>query len=87
MAHDSIQAHRITAEPFDQDSGVREHEGEGSGMCSPCRAHHCENCANSGCSCAHPFAAIARAIIELDVSVHRTRRVLGQAGMVPEKST
>jgi hypothetical protein len=87
MRNDSIQAHRTTPEPFDQDSGAIDQEGGVGGACPECRAHRCENCANSDCSCAHPFAAIARAIVELDVSVHRTRRVLSQAGMAPDRST
>ena len=71
MPNDSIQAHGTTAEPFDQDSGAITPERERSGVCPECQAYRCENCANTACGCAHPFAAIARAIVELDQSLHR----------------
>ena len=56
-----------------------------AGLCRECHARRCQNCSNVDCSCAHPFAAVARAIVELDVSAHRTWRVLGQAGVTPKK--
>jgi hypothetical protein len=94
MANDSIHDRRITAEPFDQDSaGIEaessagtELESKDSGVCRECHARRCANCSKDDCTCAHPFAAVARAIVELDVSVHRTWRVLGQAGVVPKKN-
>jgi hypothetical protein len=96
MANDSIHDRRITAEPFDQDSaGIKteslepegiQSEGHEAGLCRECHARRCQNCSNVDCTCAHPFAAVARAIVELDVSVHRTWRVLGQAGVSPKKN-
>jgi hypothetical protein len=85
MAKDPINARRTTPEPFDQDSGQTDPGRNGPGLCRECHARRCENCSNLDCSCAHPFAAVARAIVELDVSVHRTWRVLGQAGVTPKK--
>jgi hypothetical protein len=101
MTNDSIHDRRITAEPFDQDSaGTRmessartepessagtEPELKDAGVCRECHARRCANCSKGDCTCAHPFAAVARAIVELDVSVHRTWRVLGQAGVTPKK--
>jgi hypothetical protein len=78
MTSDSIQAHRISAVPFDQDS-MDEVEPERDGAaCDECRNGRCDNCSNTECGCAHPFAAIARAIVELDGSISRTRELLGQ---------
>ena len=85
MAKDLPKVHRSTAEPFDQDSDRTDQERSESGLCRECHARRCENCSNVDCSCAHPFAAVARAIVELDISVHRTWRVLGQAGVTPKK--
>ena len=85
MAKDPIKARRTTAEPFDQDSDRTDPERNEPGLCRECHARRCENFSNLDCSCAHPFAAVARAIVELDVSVHRTWRVLGQAGVTPKK--
>jgi len=85
MSNDSIQAQGAAAEPFDQDSDGFDPEPSGGGLCRECHARRCQNCSNVDCSCAHPFAAVARAIVELDVSVHRTWRVLGQAGVAPKK--
>jgi hypothetical protein len=78
MTNDSIQAHRISAVPFDQDS-MDEVETEREGAaCAECRSGRCDNCSNNECGCAHPFAAIARAIVELDGSISRARQLLGQ---------
>jgi hypothetical protein len=85
MANDSTKAHRTTPEPFDQDSDRTDAERNESGLCRECHARRCGNCSKVDCTCAHPFAAVARAIVELDVSVHRTWRVLGQAGVAPKK--
>jgi hypothetical protein len=85
MAKDPIKTRRNTPEPFDQDSDRPDSARSESGLCRECHARRCENCSNVDCSCAHPFAAVARAIVELDVSVHRTWRVLGQAGVTPKK--
>ena len=87
MSNDSIQAQGAAAEPFDQDSEGMVPEPSGAGLCRECHARRCQNCSNVDCSCAHPFAAVARAIVELDVSAHRTWRVLGQAGVTPKKGT
>jgi hypothetical protein len=99
MSSDSIQTHRSTAHPaspapFDQDSvGIDQNsagieaERNDSGVCRECHARRCGNCSNVDCSCAHPFAAVARAIVELDVSAQRTWRVLSQAGVTPKKET
>jgi hypothetical protein len=86
MANDSIHDRRTTTEPFDQDSAGVEPQSKDSGVCRECHARRCANCAKGDCTCAHPFAAVARAIVELDVSVHRTWRVLGQAGVTPKKN-
>jgi len=85
MAKDPIKARWTAPEPFDQDSDAPESARSDSGLCRECHARRCENCSNVDCSCAHPFAAVARAIVELDVSVHRTWRVLGQAGVTPKR--
>jgi hypothetical protein len=85
MAKDPIKTRRSTPEPFDQDSERPDPARSDSGLCRECHARRCENCSNVDCSCAHPFAAVARAIVELDVSVHRTWRVLSQAGVTPKK--
>jgi hypothetical protein len=94
-------AHPASPAPFDQDSvgidqksagldpasaGI-EVERSDSGVCRECHARRCGNCSNVDCSCAHPFAAVARAIVELDVSAQRTWRVLSQAGVTPKKET
>jgi hypothetical protein len=98
MVNDSIHDRRTTAEPFDQDVAGGEPQVEpqaephddpqskDSGLCRECHARRCANCSKGDCTCAHPFAAVARAIVELDVSVHRTWRVLGQAGVTPKKN-
>jgi hypothetical protein len=91
MANDSIHDRRTKAEPFDQDLAGAESQGvepqdKDSGLCRECHARRCANCSKGDCTCAHPFAAVARAIVELDVSVHRTWRVLGQAGVTPKKN-
>jgi hypothetical protein len=80
MTNDSIQAHRVSAVPFDQDSCDIEPERDGAGVCAECRRGRCDNCSNTECGCAHPFAAIARAIVELDGSINRTKELLGQTG-------
>jgi hypothetical protein len=94
-------AHPASPAPFDQDSvgieqdsagldqapGRIEAERNDSGVCRECHARRCGNCSNVDCSCAHPFAAVARAIVELDVSAQRTWRVLSQAGVRPKKET
>jgi hypothetical protein len=94
-------AHPASPAPFDQDSvgidqnsaGIKatsagiETERNDSGVCRECHARRCGNCSNVDCSCAHPFAAVARAIVELDVSAQRTWRVLSQAGVTPKKET
>jgi hypothetical protein len=94
-------AHPASPAPFDQDSvGIDQNsaaikatsagietERNDSGVCRECHARRCGNCSNVDCSCAHPFAAVARAIVELDVSAQRTWRVLSQAGVTPKKET
>jgi hypothetical protein len=87
MGNESIEDQRTVAEPFDQDLAGVEAESKDSGLCRECHARRCANCTKGDCTCAHPFAAVARAIVELDVSVHRTWRVLGQAGVTPKKNT
>jgi hypothetical protein len=78
MTYNSIQVHRMSAAPFDQDAYEIASEREGAGTCSECRLGRCDNCSNTECGCAHPFAAIARAIVELDGSITRTRQLLSQ---------
>ena len=80
MTNDSLQPSRITAEPFDQDAFAAVPENVRSGTCPECRVGRCGRCQHRECSCPHPFAAIGRAVLELDESIYRARRLLGQLG-------
>ncbi|MGO8860410.1 MAG: hypothetical protein ACLQRH_06540 [Acidimicrobiales bacterium] len=78
MANYSLQAPRIAAVPFDQDAC----ETVPAGMCRYCHEGRCGYCSNPECRCPHPFAAVGRAIVELNQSADRGRRLLDRLGGV-----
>jgi hypothetical protein len=78
MANYSLQAPRIAAVPFDQDAC----EVVPAGMCRYCHEGRCGYCSNPDCRCPHPFAAVGRAIVELNQSAYRGRRLLDRLGGV-----
>lgn len=78
MANYSLQAPRIAAVPFDQDAC----EVMPAGVCRYCHEGRCGHCSNPNCRCPHPFAAVGRAIVELNESAYRGRRLLDRLGGV-----
>ena len=86
MTNDSLQSSRISSGPFDQDAFVNVTDADHAGMCPECRVGRCGRCADADCSCPHPFAAIGRAVVELDGSISRARQLLGQVRGTLEKT-
>jgi hypothetical protein len=68
----------MTGVPFDQDAC----DVVPAGMCRYCHEGRCGYCTNPDCCCPHPFAAVGRAIIELNESAHRGMRLLDRLGGV-----
>ena len=75
MANYSLQAPRIAAVPFDQDAC----EVMPAGVCRYCHEGRCGHCSNPDCRCPHPFAAVGRAIVELNESAYQGEAALGPA--------
>jgi hypothetical protein len=80
MTNDSLEAHRSSAEPFDQDFHSTVPERVHTGTCEACRVGNCGQCALPDCTCLHPFAVVGRAIVELNGSISRTSQLLGELG-------
>lgn len=78
MTNDSFQPSLMSAEPFDQDAFVNSPHDDRAGVCPECRVGRCGGCLEPGCNCPHPFAAVGRAVVELDGSISRARQLLGQ---------
>ena len=83
MTNDSLKPSRISAKPFDQDAFDAVPDAGTAGTCPECRVGRCGRCQDPGCTCPHPFAAIGRAVVELDESIYRARRLLGELRGTP----